>query len=387
MAVKLGSTMQELIDAVNDASAAPSNMVTTDTVQTINAAKTFSKEVAFDNQIRANGSVGTAGQVLTSQGTNKAPVWKTPSSGSEPYYIELTTYSGSITQTQFNALKADSQSYIVLKISGIEYVYHRKKYISTSTRPTDSVMLYVSLDGSYNIDVIWIRNNLSYVWRRTYIQDELYKKTSIDSTNKTSDSYYPSIKAVADYVDSQISNISVGNTPKMPTIQIQGITATQYGPYGELLGNKFKVSPQKSCVIEIKVKTVFGNWQVGDILLLSYQKKNLRNSGENKYRYKLRNFVSKEIDEADVENGYAIITTTVEYFNGRNTINPFVNSHSLGSTKVNTTYVRLARNIMSDDGRMVISRDFSNKETMRVAFGGMSLTRYNDNEEMDIIIK
>lgn len=97
MAIDLGCTMQELVDAVNDASAAPSNMVTTDTAQTINAAKTFSKEVAFDNQIRANGGVGTAGQVLTSQGTNKAPVWKTPdgggSSDKEFYYISGSTAS------------------------------------------------------------------------------------------------------------------------------------------------------------------------------------------------------------------------------------------------------------------------------------------------------
>lgn len=74
-----------------------SNIVTTDTVQTISAAKTFSKEVAFDNQIKANGSVGTVGQVLTSQGANKAPIWKTPSGGSssdkEFYYISGSTAS------------------------------------------------------------------------------------------------------------------------------------------------------------------------------------------------------------------------------------------------------------------------------------------------------
>ena len=55
----------------------PSNYVTTDTAQSIGAAKTFAKEVAFDNQIKANGSVGTAGQVLTSQGADKAPQWTT----------------------------------------------------------------------------------------------------------------------------------------------------------------------------------------------------------------------------------------------------------------------------------------------------------------------
>lgn len=60
----------------------PTNYVTTDTAQTISGAKTFSKEVAFDNHIRVNGGVGTDGQVLTSQGANKAPIWKTISAPS-----------------------------------------------------------------------------------------------------------------------------------------------------------------------------------------------------------------------------------------------------------------------------------------------------------------
>lgn len=60
----------------------PTNYVTTDTAQTISGAKTFSKEVAFDNHIRANGGVGTDGQVLTSQGVDKPPVWKTVSAPS-----------------------------------------------------------------------------------------------------------------------------------------------------------------------------------------------------------------------------------------------------------------------------------------------------------------
>lgn len=75
MAVKLGSTMQELIDAVNDASAAPSNMVTIDSAQTISGAKTFTKTTTFQNDIKANGSAGTSGQVLMSQGTGNSPKW------------------------------------------------------------------------------------------------------------------------------------------------------------------------------------------------------------------------------------------------------------------------------------------------------------------------
>lgn len=55
----------------------PNNVVTTDDAQNITGAKTFKGEIAVDNHIRANGGVGTAGQVLTSQGVDKAPQWTT----------------------------------------------------------------------------------------------------------------------------------------------------------------------------------------------------------------------------------------------------------------------------------------------------------------------
>lgn len=54
----------------------PSNMVTTDSAQTISGAKTFTKTTTFQNEIKANGSAGTLGQVLTSQGSGNSPQWK-----------------------------------------------------------------------------------------------------------------------------------------------------------------------------------------------------------------------------------------------------------------------------------------------------------------------
>lgn len=53
----------------------PSNMVTTDSAQTISGAKTFTKTTTFQNDIKANGSVGTSGQVLISQGSGNSPKW------------------------------------------------------------------------------------------------------------------------------------------------------------------------------------------------------------------------------------------------------------------------------------------------------------------------
>lgn len=75
MKIDLGCTMEQLVEAVNEASAAPSNMVTTDSAQTISGAKTFTKTTTFQNDIKANGSVGTSGQVLVSQGAGNSPKW------------------------------------------------------------------------------------------------------------------------------------------------------------------------------------------------------------------------------------------------------------------------------------------------------------------------
>lgn len=57
------------------------------------ASPTFTGTVTFgtDTPLSVNSSVGTAGQVLTSQGSGKTPIWKTPSK--ELYYINGSTVS------------------------------------------------------------------------------------------------------------------------------------------------------------------------------------------------------------------------------------------------------------------------------------------------------
>ncbi len=55
----------------------PDNVVTTDTPQQITGAKTFSATTEFTNAIKVSGVVGTAGQVMVSQGADKSPVWTT----------------------------------------------------------------------------------------------------------------------------------------------------------------------------------------------------------------------------------------------------------------------------------------------------------------------
>ena len=79
MKIDLGCTMEQLVEAVNEASAAPSNMVTTDSAQTISGAKKFTGSTTFGNDIiDANNSAGTLEQFLMSQGAGKAPKWSTP---------------------------------------------------------------------------------------------------------------------------------------------------------------------------------------------------------------------------------------------------------------------------------------------------------------------
>lgn len=80
----------------------PNNVVTTDDVQDITGAKAFKGEIAVDNHIRANGGVGTAGQVLTSQGADKAPQWTTLNipQGTVKKFTGLITGNG--TSTSFN---------------------------------------------------------------------------------------------------------------------------------------------------------------------------------------------------------------------------------------------------------------------------------------------
>lgn len=113
MAVKLGSTMQELIDAVNDASAAPSNMMTTDSAQTISGAKTFTKTTIFQNDIKANASAGTLGQVLMSQGSGNSPKW-----GDVPAPSNMVTLDTEQTISGVKKFKTDSSPYLQTVING-----------------------------------------------------------------------------------------------------------------------------------------------------------------------------------------------------------------------------------------------------------------------------
>ena len=65
------------IALLSDIPSSPTNMVTTDGNQDITGVKTFKANVILNSTLQAGTSVGTAGQVLTSQGDGKAPQWTT----------------------------------------------------------------------------------------------------------------------------------------------------------------------------------------------------------------------------------------------------------------------------------------------------------------------
>lgn len=65
------------IALLSDIPSSPTNMVTTDGNQNITGVKTFDANVILNSTLQAGTSVGTAGQVLTSQGADKSPVWTT----------------------------------------------------------------------------------------------------------------------------------------------------------------------------------------------------------------------------------------------------------------------------------------------------------------------
>lgn len=96
-----------IIAVTDDITNALKNYVTIGTSQTIKASKVFEGIVAFDAQIRLNGEVGTAGQVLTAQGDGKAPRWTTIPQGTVRKYVKDITVAAGGTNAPIVTIKHD----------------------------------------------------------------------------------------------------------------------------------------------------------------------------------------------------------------------------------------------------------------------------------------
>lgn len=118
----------------------------------------------------------------------------------EPYHIALTGSSGTITQEQFDALKADENSYILATPVDSNTT---SKYVRSLTTEgatgTTTALTYTYINGA-NLYRISIRANLSWVAEVYPAELMQNKKTSITGTG--SDTDYPSTSAVVEYVAS-----------------------------------------------------------------------------------------------------------------------------------------------------------------------------------------
>lgn len=71
--------------------------------QTFSGHKTFSDGINIKNSLEIEGSSGTSGQVLTSQGVNKTPIWATPNADTGATSVEVTGAGNAVTTASYNA--------------------------------------------------------------------------------------------------------------------------------------------------------------------------------------------------------------------------------------------------------------------------------------------
>ncbi len=103
----------------------------------------------------------------------------------EPYHITLTGYTGTVTQEQYNKLKADDRSYIIFSNDDI-----------VLTKGKQGLGYYASTGIAQW--ALTINASLSYTCAVINIENTANKKTSI--TGDGNDTDYPTTKAVVDYV-------------------------------------------------------------------------------------------------------------------------------------------------------------------------------------------
>lgn len=143
-------------------------------------------------------------EVLTKNDTEKLCTAKITavlgSISDEPYHIALTGSSGTITQEQFDALKADENSYILATPVDSDTT---SKYVRSMTTEgatgTTTALTYTYINGA-NLYRISICANLSWVAKVYPAELMQNKKTSITGTG--TDTEYPSTSAVVKYVAS-----------------------------------------------------------------------------------------------------------------------------------------------------------------------------------------
>lgn len=186
------------------------------------------KTITPTKQVYAKNADGTQGMVNVggTAGDDIATVGQV--NASEPYHIELTSRFGTLTQEQFDKLAADDRSYVYLVNEGVIVT----KSITRSG--------YINFGASDNTNqyLLQVATNLKYSFTVWSVEDVNNKKNEITGTGNAT--YYPTTKAVADYV--------AANAPTAYYIRLNG---TDGGNIGETEFNK--LSADKGSYILLKI--------------------------------------------------------------------------------------------------------------------------------------
>lgn len=141
----------------------------------------------------------------------------------EPYHINLTSYTGTVTQDQYDKLKADTNSYIIVNLgTRVEKFFRTQLYEDTLCFDCEVI--------NRGKNELRINADLSYLVTAYVVQVESHMATAIEAS--TVDTYYPSVKAVKDYVSDIKTTIdgelakkySSTNPPPYPVTSVNGQT-------------------------------------------------------------------------------------------------------------------------------------------------------------------
>lgn len=168
----------------------------------------------------ADGDAATVGQMNTAI------------AAAEPYHITLTGYTGTVTQEQYNKLKADDRSYIIFTNDNI-----------VLTKGKQGLGYYASTGIAQW--ALTINASLSYTCSVINVETVGNKKTSITGTGNDTD--YPTTKAVVDYV--------AANAPSAYHITLDGNSGTVTKEQYDSLANDNNSYIVKSTHILRKVYT------------------------------------------------------------------------------------------------------------------------------------
>lgn len=141
----------------------------------------------------------------------------------EPYHINLTSYTGNVTQDQYDKLKADINSYIIVNLgTRVEKFFRTQLY--------EDILCFDCEVINRGKNELRINADLSYLITSYDVQIESHMATAIETS--TVDTYYPSVKAVKDYVgdikttidDELAKKYSADNQPPYPVTSVNGKT-------------------------------------------------------------------------------------------------------------------------------------------------------------------